>query len=462
MTLRIHNTLTRATETFTPIEPGHVAPVRLRHHDLRPLPHGPRALHDRLRRRAALAARRSAIASPTCATSPTSTTRSSSRALERGISIRALTDEMIAAMHAGHRRARHRAADARAARHRVRAADAGDDRHARGQGPRLPQLATATSTSRCASSPATASCRASRSTSCAPASAWRCSTARRTRSTSCCGRRPRPSEPDDAKWPSPYGPGRPGWHIECSAMCKALLGEHFDIHGGGQDLQFPHHENEIAQSEGAQRRPVRQRLDAQRLAQRRQREDVEVARQLLHHPRRARRATTARRSASSCCARTTAARSTSATPTSTTRAARCAACTPRSTRSRVGGAGAAIDWSEPRAAAFRAAMNDDFNTPIAVAVLFELAGEVNRASPAGRRGAAARRLGATLGILQQAPRAFLQAGARRSTRRASPRDRRARARPRRAATTPRADAIRQELAGAGHRPRRTRRKAPPG
>ena len=59
------------------------------------------------------------------------------------------------------------------------------------------------------------------------------------------------SEPDDAKWPSEFGSGRPGWHIECSAMCKALLGEHFDIHGGGQDLQFPHHENEIAQSEGA-------------------------------------------------------------------------------------------------------------------------------------------------------------------------------------------------------------------
>ncbi len=59
------------------------------------------------------------------------------------------------------------------------------------------------------------------------------------------------SEPEDAKWPAPYGPGRPGWHIECSAMCKALLGAHFDIHGGGQDLQFPHHENEIAQSEGA-------------------------------------------------------------------------------------------------------------------------------------------------------------------------------------------------------------------
>jgi cysteinyl-tRNA synthetase len=59
------------------------------------------------------------------------------------------------------------------------------------------------------------------------------------------------SKPDEPKWPSPWGEGRPGWHIECSAMSCKLLGEHFDIHGGGQDLQFPHHENEIAQSEGA-------------------------------------------------------------------------------------------------------------------------------------------------------------------------------------------------------------------
>ena len=59
------------------------------------------------------------------------------------------------------------------------------------------------------------------------------------------------SEPEEVKWDSKWGKGRPGWHIECSAMCSALLGEHFDIHGGGADLQFPHHENEIAQSEGA-------------------------------------------------------------------------------------------------------------------------------------------------------------------------------------------------------------------
>ena len=58
------------------------------------------------------------------------------------------------------------------------------------------------------------------------------------------------SKPDEPKWESPWGYGRPGWHIECSAMSTCLLGKHFDIHGGGMDLLFPHHENEIAQSEG--------------------------------------------------------------------------------------------------------------------------------------------------------------------------------------------------------------------
>jgi len=59
------------------------------------------------------------------------------------------------------------------------------------------------------------------------------------------------SKPGEPQWPSPWGPGRPGWHIECSAMCSKYLGQPFDIHGGGNDLVFPHHENEIAQSEGA-------------------------------------------------------------------------------------------------------------------------------------------------------------------------------------------------------------------
>jgi cysteinyl-tRNA synthetase len=63
------------------------------------------------------------------------------------------------------------------------------------------------------------------------------------------------SKPGEPQWDSPWGPGRPGWHIECSAMSKKFLGETFDIHGGGQDLIFPHHENELAQSEGANEKP---------------------------------------------------------------------------------------------------------------------------------------------------------------------------------------------------------------
>ena len=63
------------------------------------------------------------------------------------------------------------------------------------------------------------------------------------------------SKPGEPSWPSPWGPGRPGWHIECSAMAMQYLGETFDFHGGGEDLIFPHHENEIAQSEGATGKP---------------------------------------------------------------------------------------------------------------------------------------------------------------------------------------------------------------
>src|SRR5258706_14347507 len=63
------------------------------------------------------------------------------------------------------------------------------------------------------------------------------------------------SKPGEPRWPSPWGDGRPGWHIECSAMGCALLGRQFDIHGGGEDLQFPHHENESAQAEAATGKP---------------------------------------------------------------------------------------------------------------------------------------------------------------------------------------------------------------
>jgi len=216
------------------------------------------------------------------------------------------------------------------------------------------------------------------------------------------------SEPDDAKWPGEYGLGRPGWHIECSAMCKALLGETFDIHGGGQDLQFPHHENEIAQSEAASGgrfanvwmhngllnidnekmskslgnfftiRDVLKRYDGETIRyftlRTHYRSPVNFSDQNLDDARASlRRLYTAL------------------------------------DKVEAPGDAGAPDWNEPRAAAFREAMNDDFNTPIAVSVLFELAAEVNR----GGRPEDARllkALGSVLGILQQAPRAYLQAG----------------------------------------------------
>ncbi len=118
----------------------------------------------------------------------------------------------------------------------------------------------------------------------------------------------KPEEPEEVKWDSRWGRGRPGWHIECSAMSCALLGETFDIHGGGQDLQFPHHENEIAQSEGANGTRFARYLDAQRFRARGQRKDVQVPGQFLHAARHPRNCSIRRWCASSSCARTTAAR----------------------------------------------------------------------------------------------------------------------------------------------------------
>ena len=97
------------------------------------------------------------------------------------------------------------------------------------------------------------------------------------------------NKPDeDTAWDAPWGRGRPGWHIECSAMAELLLGPAFEIHGGGLDLVFPHHENEVAQSARARQR-VRAHLDAQRDAALHRREDVEVGRQRRDDPGSARR-----------------------------------------------------------------------------------------------------------------------------------------------------------------------------
>ena len=92
-------------------------------------------------------------------------------------------------------------------------------------------------------------------------------------------------KPGEASWDTVIGPGRPGWHIECSTMSMKYLGESFDIHCGGEDLIFPHHENEIAQSESLTGKAVRALLDACAVPAGRRREDVEVARQLLYGSR---------------------------------------------------------------------------------------------------------------------------------------------------------------------------------
>ena len=213
-------------------------------------------------------------------------------------------------------------------------------------------------------------------------------------------------EPEDAKWNGPFGPGRPGWHIECSAMSCAVLGEHFDIHGGGMDLQFPHHENEIAQSEGATGRPFVNvwlhngflNVDNEKMSKSLgnfftirdvlKRYDGETLRFFMlrtHY------------------------RSPFNFSDGNLDDARNALRRLYTALDGLEVPDTPVDWAQPQAAAFRAAMNDDFNTPAAVAVLFELAGELNRTrSP--QTAALLKGLGRTLGVLQQRPRSYLQGG----------------------------------------------------
>ena len=217
----------------------------------------------------------------------------------------------------------------------------------------------------------------------------------------------KPDEPGDAQWPGPFGPGRPGWHIECSAMARAMLGQTLDIHGGGLDLQFPHHENEIAQSEGANGVPLARywlhngflNVDNEKMSKSLgnfftvadvlKRYDGETLRFFMlrtHYRSPFNFSDVHLDDARSALRRLyTALDGVTAEP-------------------------GEVDWHEPSAQAFKAMMDEDFQTPGALAVLFDLAAEVNRS---GNRAAATqlRRLGGVLGILQQAPRSFLQAGA---------------------------------------------------
>ena len=214
------------------------------------------------------------------------------------------------------------------------------------------------------------------------------------------------SEPEDAKWDSPFGRGRPGWHIECSAMCRDALGEHFDIHGGGMDLQFPHHENEIAQSEGATGRPFVNYwlhngfLNVDNVKMSKSLGNFFTIRDVLKHfDGETLRFFMLR----------THYRSPFNFSDSNLEDARAALRRLYTALDGLVVDEAPVDWSQPQAAVFRAAMNDDFNTPAAVAVLFELAGEVNRTGSL-EQASLLKALGATMGLLQRLPRDHLQAG----------------------------------------------------
>ena len=224
-------------------------------------------------------------------------------------------------------------------------------------------------------------------------------------------KRAKPDEPDAAKWPSPFGTGRPGWHIECSAMACALLGPTIDIHGGGADLQFPHHENEIAQSEGASGRALAKvwmhngfiHVDEEKMSKSLgnfftirdvlQHYDAESVRFFLlraHY-----RSPLAYSDAQLQDARASLRRLYTALD----------AVAPLPDAA----ASPGIDWQAPLAARFKTAMDDDFATPEAVAVLFDLAGEVNRTrSPT--TASLLKQLGGCLGLLQRDAQAFLRAG----------------------------------------------------
>jgi len=215
------------------------------------------------------------------------------------------------------------------------------------------------------------------------------------------------TEPEDAKWDSAWGKGRPGWHIECSAMACATLGETFDIHGGGADLQFPHHENEIAQSEGAHGKPLARfwmhngfvNIDNEKMSKSLgnfftirevlEKFDAETIRFFIvraHYRSPLNYSDVHLDDARNALRRLYTALD---------------AVTP---------AAVDIEWTQPHAARFKAAMDNDFATPEAVAVLFELAAEVNRGkSP--RVAGLLKTLGGVLGLLQCDPKAFLQAGA---------------------------------------------------
>jgi cysteinyl-tRNA synthetase len=211
-------------------------------------------------------------------------------------------------------------------------------------------------------------------------------------------------EADEVKWDSQWGKGRPGWHIECSAMGSKLLGNHFDIHGGGADLQFPHHENEIAQSEGAHQSTFVNywmhngfvNVDKEKMSKSLgnfftirevlKKYDAEVVRFFIlraHYRSPLNYSDKHLDDAKQSLDRLYTALKNSPVQE------------------------AMVDWNETHAKHFRAAMDDDFNTPEAMAVLFDLANEVNR-SKSVESAKQLKALGGVLGLLQSNPQSHFQ------------------------------------------------------
>jgi cysteinyl-tRNA synthetase len=218
-------------------------------------------------------------------------------------------------------------------------------------------------------------------------------------------------KPGEPSWQSPWGAGRPGWHIECSVMSNCCLGETFDIHGGGPDLVFPHHENEIAQSEAANGKPYAAtwihagavRVDGEKMSK--SLGNFFTIREVLekYHPEVVRYLLVSSHY-----------RSPINYSEDSLKEAKGAL--ERFYHALKGLPVAAANGGEAFVERFTVAMDDDFNSPEACAVLFEMAREVNRLrelDPAAAAGLAARlkQLAEVLGVLQLEPEAFLQAGA---------------------------------------------------
>lgn len=213
------------------------------------------------------------------------------------------------------------------------------------------------------------------------------------------------AKPDEPSWPSPWGAGRPGWHIECSAMAMEELGEQFDIHGGGLDLQFPHHENEIAQSEAATCKPFANYwLHVGMLQVNKEKMAKSVGNFLTisdvlkkHHPEVIRYFLLSSHYRSPL----------NYSEDNLQLAGRALMRLYQSMKDIAVLEGEDVDpnWVKE----FNQAMSDDFNTPVALSVLFQLSHEINK-TKSPKLAATLKHLAATLGLLQEAPETFLQAG----------------------------------------------------